>query len=84
MTDPQAFAEPGEDTAETLRRGFLWRFLQVMAVGSWIPLAYFGLSLIGYRQTGGPVVEIIGGALFLALPWESDPCVSAESSRRGG
>lgn len=49
--------------------GVLRRVLQIIAVGSWLPLAYFNLSLLGHRPAGGPILEFLVGATIMALPW---------------
>ncbi|WP_394253527.1 hypothetical protein [Arthrobacter pityocampae] len=69
MTEAEPQPQAVDDPETGTRRGFLGRFLQIMAIGSWIPLAYFGLSLLGYRSAGGPIVVTIGSGLLLSPPW---------------
>jgi hypothetical protein len=49
--------------------GFLWRFLQVMAAVSWIPLLWFALAFTGYRPAGTAVLDALDGISLFALPY---------------
>lgn len=51
------------------RRGFLWRFLQVVAAASWIPLAYLAALFAGYRPPGSTTTAVLGDVVIFTMPW---------------